>query len=71
RGAVIYDCTGNEAKKVPTTIQFWALLVFHQDGWIKILMRQGCSRLTVTARNVYPFLSSAANDIFQKRCGLT
>ncbi|GIY87110.1 hypothetical protein CEXT_746771 [Caerostris extrusa] len=57
RGAVIYDCTGNDAKrKINHHSNLSSLLVFHPEGWIEILMRQGCSRLTVTARNVHPSL---------------
>ncbi|GIY51270.1 hypothetical protein CDAR_445991 [Caerostris darwini] len=56
RGAVIYDCTGNDAKrKIQPPFEFVGFLGLSSgEGWFEILMRQGCSILTVTARNVHP-----------------
>ncbi|GIY87109.1 hypothetical protein CEXT_746761 [Caerostris extrusa] len=43
-----------------------ALFVFHHEGWTEIFMRQGCSRLTVTARNVHPPLQRCKRHFPEK-----
>ncbi|GIY51273.1 hypothetical protein CDAR_446011 [Caerostris darwini] len=68
RGAVIYDCTANDAKrKIQPPLKFVGPLgLSSREGWIKIVMRQGCSRLTVTARNVCPPLQSCKRHFLEK-----
>ncbi|GIY51272.1 hypothetical protein CDAR_446001 [Caerostris darwini] len=50
RGAVIYDCTGNdEQRKIQPPFEFVGFLGLSSgEGWFEILMRQGCSSLEAT-----------------------